>query len=128
MTNAVTRRVVIGCAVVALAAGVILALSTLSFGAFALQSGLLGWGLMALVGVTAGGWAVSRHGTPGPGFIVAVGTGMLARLVLAGAGAAVTLSRGEGALYAYFAGVGAGYVPVQLYEMGWFLTFGRAKP
>jgi hypothetical protein len=120
-------RFVLGSSLVALAAGAVLTVVAGRFGSLAVGYGLAGWLAMALVGTAAGAWAVARHGKPGPGFIVAVGTGMLARVVLAAIGAGVTVARGEGGIYAYFAGVGAGYVPVQMYEMGWFLRQGRAR-
>ena len=82
---------------------------------------LLGWGVMALVGVPGGAWLASVHGGPGTGFLKALGTCILSRLAGAAIGAAWAGSQGMGAVWPYLTGLGAGFVSLQLFEIGWFL-------
>ncbi len=121
MTPLGPGRYAVGSSVVsAVSGGILAALASLHSGA-AVRWGLLGWLLMAVVGVAGGAWAVSHHGDPAPGFLVAVGTCMLLRLVFAAAGAVAASTVETEALYAFLIGLGAGYVPTQVFEMSWFL-------
>jgi hypothetical protein len=79
-----------------------------------------GWFLVSLIGVVAGGWVVSQHGTPGNGFLAGLVGGILARMALAVLGIAVASSSGRAAIVAFLAGVVAGFVPVQIFELSWF--------
>jgi hypothetical protein len=81
--------------------------------------GLGGWWVMSVVGVAGGAWLVRRHGAPGSGFLLAMGTCMLARLALAAAGAFAAAAVGMPEVHAYLIGLGAGYVPLQVVEMNW---------
>jgi hypothetical protein len=90
-------------------------------GPVAIGWGLLGWSVMVLVGAFGGAWVVARHGAPGAGFLVAMGTCMLARLFGAAAGALVAGMQGTGAVWPYLAGLGVGYIPLQFFEIGWFM-------
>ena len=76
---------------------------------------------MVLVGVAGGAWLATQHGSPGTGFLVAMGTCMLARLFGSAAGAIAAGTHGMGALWPYLAGLGFGFVPLQLFEIGWFM-------
>jgi hypothetical protein len=87
--------------------------------------GLVGWGSMAVVGLSGGAWTVARHGSPAAGFLLAAGTCMLARLILLAAGAFAAKPQGMEAVYAYLIGFGAAYLPIQVFEMRWFLRRNR---
>ena len=79
-----------------------------------------GWSAAALIGVTAGAWLASCHGRPGLGFVVALLAGMLARLLAAGAGAALAAWTGGGALWAFVLGFATGFTPLQVWEAVFF--------
>ncbi len=118
------RFAVFGSVVSAVVGTMLAGLSTLH-SVSAVRWGLTGWFLMALVGVAGGAWTVSVHGDPRPGFLAAVGTCMLLRLVFAAAGALAASTANTEALYAFLIGLGAGYVPLQVFEMSWFLRRNR---
>ena len=80
---------------------------------------LLGWLVTAVAGVAGGSWLLSRHGTHGAGFLVAVGVCMLARLVLFVAGPFAVAPRVMEAALACLVGLFAGYVPTQATEVIW---------
>lgn len=84
-----------------------------------------GWGIMALVGVAGGAWLTATHGRPGSGFIVALGTCMLSRLFASAIGAAAAVMTGGHAVTSYLTGLGAGFVTLQVFEVGWFLRRDR---
>jgi hypothetical protein len=85
----------------------------------------LGWALMSLGHVAGGCWMAARHGRPGSGFLVALGTSMIGRFVMAIAGGVATWFAGEAAAVAYVAGLGLGFVPLQTLESVWFLRASR---
>jgi len=114
-----------GCALLCLAVAVALLPLGAVFGLQPMLWSLLGFWMMAVIGVAGGAWLVASHGSPGPAFPIAVATCILARLVLAGAGGFAAATRGMEAVYAYLAGLGACYVPVQVFEMNWFLKRDR---
>ena len=87
---------------------------------------LLGWVIMAVTGVGGGAWAVRRHGDPGPGFFLAFGICMLARLIASALGAATAAAYGMDAVWPYLAGLVATYAPLQIFEMSWFLRQTRS--
>ncbi|HXV74993.1 MAG TPA: hypothetical protein VD788_01640 [Candidatus Polarisedimenticolaceae bacterium] len=91
----------------------------------ALGWALAGWAWMTLVGVGGGAWIAARHGDPGPGFLKALGTCILSRLAGAAGGAALAASHGADAVWPYLAGLGTGFVPLQVFEIGWFLRRSR---
>ena len=107
-----------------IAAGVLSALVT-PRDAVALRWALIGWGLMAAVGVVGGVGLVRSHGRPAHGFFVAIGASMLARLGVAALGAWGAARAGESAVLPYLAGLAAGYLPLQILEVGWIL--GRTR-
>jgi hypothetical protein len=118
-------RYALGSTAAAAIAAVALLLAFSPQGRAAVGWGLLGWSIMALIGVAGGTWQAKLHGSQGTGFLVALGTCILARLVGAAAGAAAAATLGMGAVWPYLAGLGAGYVPLQLFEVGWFLRQSR---
>ena len=92
----------------------------------ALRWALTGCGLMAVVGIVSGVSLVRSHGRAAHAFFVALGASTLARLgaaALGGWGASVA---GDGAVAPYLAGLAAGYVPLQVLEVGWILGRTRA--
>ena len=105
----------------ALSAGLLVGGVAASRGATALAWVLTGWGVMAVAGVAGGAWAVSRHGRPGAGFLVAVGACMLTRLFAGSAAAVAAASVGMQAVWALLAGAGVTYVVLQVFELSWFL-------
>jgi len=121
------RFATIGSAV-AVAAGLALLPLALSRGGDAVRWGLTGWAIMALTGVAGGAWMARTHGRQGSGFLVALGTCMLARLFGSVGGALVAATRGTDAVWPYLAGLCAGYIPLQSFEIGWFLRRSKARP
>ncbi len=85
----------------------------------------LGWAAAAVPGMVFGTWLARRHGTPGTGFVVAMGTGILVRFVTVLGSLAFVLNRGGGLQRPWLAGLVAGYVPLQLFELAWFVRRGR---
>ena len=88
---------------------------------------LAGWAVMAVVGIAAGVWMVRSHGRPGSGFLAAVAGGMLSRLFLSAAGAAWAARQDIETVWAFLGGLVAGYVPLQAFELTWFIRKGRAS-
>ena len=84
-----------------------------------------GWAIMAAVGVITGLWMVRVHGKPGSGFLAAMGTGMLARLFLSAGGALWAAQYGFEYVWAFLAGLVAGYLPLQAFEVTWFFREAR---
>ena len=112
---------------IAIAAGLALLPFGIQRGGGALFWGGIGWAIMALTGVVGGTWLVRAHGRQGSGFLVALGTCMLARLFASVAGALSAASSGMDVVWPFIAGLGAGYVPLQLLELGWFVRVARAQ-
>ena len=124
MTGAAGRFLIV-CGVIALVSGAALAWFGSARGEGFLRWSLLGWLVMASIGVVGGVWAVRVHGRPGAGFIVAIGTCMLARLFASALGAWGAARHGMPAVWPYLTGLTAGYVPLQLFELGWFVRRAR---
>lgn len=112
---------------IALAAALALLAFAVPRGGPAVGWSLIGWLIMTLAGSLGGAWTVSQHGRPGSGFLVAVGICMLSRLVLGAAGVAAAAGAGTAAVWALLAGLAVTYVPLQVFEMIWFLRSIRAK-
>lgn len=106
---------------VALGVGVALLLVAGPFGPDAVRWTLLGWSVMAVTGVAGGSWLARVHGRPGAGFLVALGTCMLARLFAAAAGAGAAAWIGMSAAWPFVGGLVAGFLPMQAFEITWFL-------
>jgi hypothetical protein len=94
-------------------------------GAVALRWGLSGWLIMSVIGLAGGMWLVLKHGRQGSGFLVALGTCMLARLFASAAGAFGAAAQGMEAVWAYIVGLVAGYLPLQFFEIWWFVRGSR---
>jgi hypothetical protein len=110
---------------IAIAAALLLFAVASTEGVVAARWSLLGWLVMALTGVLGGSWLAAAHGRPGSRFIVALGTCMLARLFGSAAGAVAAALSGGGAVWPYLAGLGVTFLPLQVFEVGWFLRKGR---
>lgn len=88
---------------------------------------IAGWAAMTALGLAAGAWLTTLHGRASRTFVVALLSGMLARLVMALGGFGFALvGVGRGAAWAWIVGLAAGYVPLQLFETVWFIR--RATP
>ena len=80
---------------------------------------ILGWAAMSVLGAVGGCLLVSRHGRPGPAFLVVLGSSMLCRLVVAAAGlvaGTVALLSHAGAQPPH-AGLDDGSLPAALQEV-----------
>ena len=75
---------------------------------------------MAVPGLVGGAWLAREHGRTGSRFVVALGAGFIARLVLAGLAAFYAARAGDGAGTALLSGLAAGFVPLMVFEMIWF--------
>ena len=120
MSGSRARRYALGASAVAVAAGAPLWFLIAPRGTLWVVWGGVGWGMLALLSIAGGAWLAAEHGRPGTGFVRALGTGMLARLSAAVVGAIGAARSGEGAAWAYLAGVIAGFVPLQVFEIVWF--------
>jgi len=119
------RRYLAGASVVAAASGAAAwALGRPASGG-ALAWGALGWGSMAAIGLAAGAWLAASYGRPGSGFLAAIVAGILSRIAATLLGAAAAATAGHGALGAFLVGLGCGFGPLQLFEVGYFYRAGR---
>ena len=76
---------------------------------------------MALPGVAGGAWLAREHGRSASRFIVALATGFVTRLAAAAVAVFFESRAGGGAGPALLSGLAAGFVPVTLFEMAWFV-------
>jgi hypothetical protein len=74
----------------------------------------------ALPGVAGGAWLVREHGRTGSRFVMVLQAGILMRLVLTAIVAVGAARAGGSAMPASMAGLGAGFLPVLVFEMVWF--------
>ena len=121
MTGSAAGRYAIWSGAVTLAAALLILAFAAAEGWAPARWSLLGWAIMAVTGVGGGAWVVRRHGDPGPGFLLALGTCMLARLIASALGAATAAVYGMEAVWPYLAGLVATFLPLQIFEMSWFL-------
>ena len=121
------KRYIVGSSAVATAAGLLLVILAAPHGRAVVGWCLVGWSIMTLTGVAGGAWAVLQHGGPGAGFLVALGTCMLARLTASALGAWAATAHGMEAVWPFLAGLGATYLPLQVFEMGWFVRQTRSS-
>jgi hypothetical protein len=110
---------------IALASGLVLLPWALAEGPAAVQWGVSGWLIMAVTGLAGGVWLVIKHGKHGSGFLVALGTCMLARLFASAAGAFGAAQQGMEAVWPYIVGLISGYLPLQMFELWWFVRIAR---
>jgi hypothetical protein len=75
---------------------------------------------MTLPGIAGGAWLAHEHGRPGSRFVLALGAGFLARIVLAGVVAFGASRAGGESGSRLLAGLAAGFIPVTVFEMVWF--------
>jgi hypothetical protein len=87
-----------------------------------------GFAAMAVPGIVAGSWLAREHGRPASRFVLALATGFVTRLVLVAIAAFLAAKAGEGAGTALLAGLAAGFVPLMVFEMIWFLRARGARP
>ena len=87
----------------------------------AVRWAITGWGLMTVIGVLSGAGLVRFHGQAAHGFFVVIGAALLVRLVSSAVGAWGAATAGERAIGPYLTGLAAGYLPLQLLELGFFL-------
>ena len=90
-------------------------------------SAILGWALAAVMGAACGALRVAVHGTPGVGFLVVHGTCTLARLFGFAGGVGWALSRSPEEAITFLAGLVAGYLPTQVFELIWFARRARSQ-
>lgn len=114
-------------ALVALASLAALSPLALNMWPGAIAWSLSGWLILAAVGAADGVWLNLRYGQAGSGFLLAMVTGMLARMLVVGIGTFLAFRAGEAAPWAFLAGVAAGFVPLQVFEVIWFLRLGREQ-
>ena len=112
---------------IALATGLALLPQAVSRGEEIVRWAVLGWSIMAVTGVAGGTWMVRKHGQEGAGFLVALGTCMLARLFASVAGAGGAAISGMDAVWPYVAGLAVGYLPLQAFELFWFIRKARKQ-
>lgn len=86
---------------------------------------LAGWAIMAVVGVAGGAWLTAVHGSPGTGFVVALGACMLLRFFASAIGAGAAVIYGGVSVTSFLTGLGAGFVTMQVFEVSWFFRRGR---
>jgi hypothetical protein len=115
----------ISLALAVLAAGALLALAR-SANPLAARWALVGWAIMSAIGIAGGTSLVRLHGRTANGFFVVLSGAILARLALAALGAWGAASTGAQAVVPYLAGLAAGYLPLQVLEVGWMVRRSRA--
>jgi hypothetical protein len=76
---------------------------------------------MAIPGIAGGAWLAREHGRSAKRFLVALATGFVTRLILAALSAFFAARTGNGAGTALLAGLAAGFVPLMIFEMVWFV-------
>ena len=96
-----------------------------SVGSAAVLPCLAGWAIMVAAGLAGGLFLVRAHGRPGTGFLGALVASMLLRLALSSAGAAWAAASSIETVWAYLGGLAAGYVPLQAFELAWFIRRDR---
>jgi len=79
-----------------------------------------GFFAMAVPAIVGGVWLAHEHGRSGSRFVLALGTGLLTRLVLAALAAFGASRSGGTATTGLLAGLAAGFAPVTVLEMIWF--------
>ncbi len=126
MTRDVGRWIAAASVVTALGAVVVVPWAS-SLGPGAVGWAASAWAAMAIVGIAAGAWLVNEYGRAGSGFVVAMGTGILLRSMVALGWVAWSLRAGGGAHRPCLAGLAAAYVPLQVLEVAWFHRAGRRR-
>src|SRR5262245_51932028 len=81
---------------------------------------VVGWLVPASVGIGGGAVLAARHGSAGPGFLIALVVCILSRLALAVGGALAATTGGGVAVRAFLIGLVVGFLPLQVFEVAWF--------
>jgi hypothetical protein len=76
---------------------------------------------MTIPGIAGGAWLAREHGRSAKRFLVALASGFVTRLILAAFSAFFAARAGNGAGTALLAGLAAGFVPLMIFEMVWFV-------
>ena len=84
-----------------------------------------GFAAMAVPVVAAGAWLAREQGRSGALFLVAFGTGLVARAALLAAVVATAARSGGPALPASLVGLALGFAPVTIFELVWFARRAR---
>ena len=87
----------------------------------------IGFFAMAVPAIVGGAWLAHEHGRSGSRFVLALGTGFIARMVLAAIAAFGASRSGGAATTGLLAGLAAGFAPVTVLEMIWF-SRARVQP
>lgn len=95
----------------------------------ALRSGgaawaVVGWAPVAVAGIAGGAWLAEAHGRMNRSFFLAFALGMAGRSVAVIASVLCALTASADAWKPCLAGLAAGYFPLQVFEIGWFLRAG----
>ena len=89
----------------------------------------MGWAPVSAAGVLGGAWLAEAHGRLDRRFFAAFAVGIAARSLTVLGCLVFALAGGTQAWKACLVGLAAGYFPVQLVEIGWFLRPGsKAAP
>jgi uncharacterized membrane protein YeaQ/YmgE (transglycosylase-associated protein family) len=115
-----TGRFAASCLLIAVVTGAVVYAVTAPRGAEIVRWCMTGWAVIAVVGVVSGVLMVRLHGKPGAGFLAAMGTGMVGRLVLSAAAALWAAQHGIEYVWALLAGIVSAYLPLQAFEVIWF--------
>ena len=126
MSDSVATRYAVWSGAIAAGAGLALLPFALSGGVSAFGWAVLGWLVMVVPGVAGGSWLAAVHGKLGSAFLVAMGACILARLIASAAGAAAAAMHGMGVVWPYLTGLGVGFLPLQVFEVGWFYRRARS--
>ena len=85
----------------------------------------VGFVAMAVPGIAGGSWLAREHGRPESRFVIALATGLVARLVFAAAAAFGAAKAGGGAGFGLICGLAVGFVPLIAFEAVWFACADR---
>ena len=118
-------RFAVVCALIAVVTGTAVYVLAVPRGVEIVRWSMTGWAIMAVIGVVTGLWMGRVHGKPGSGFLAAMGAGMLARLFLSAAAALWAAQHGIEYVWSLLAGLVAGYLPLQTFEVAWFFREAR---
>jgi hypothetical protein len=86
---------------------------------------IFGWGATAVVSISTGAWLARAHGTPGPGVLAALVTGILARMVLVVVGLFLAGRQDHGFAWGFLSGFALAFVPLLAHEVVWSIRAGR---
>lgn len=120
-----TTRFAVGAVAIALASGLLGLPWVVGRWGDAMPWAVSGWGATAAVGIAAGIWMAYQYGRAGSGFLIGIVAGMLARMLIVGLGTAAAIRLGGSGPWGFLAGFALGFVPLQTYELVWFIRAAR---